>query len=270
MPIPSHTNFGWIRDPTSEEEKKKNPLRYSFRATTFHPQLSKISSFNLFSDSTSSPPVYDQGQIGSCTANATLTAYQQTTHKQGEPAVNLSRLLLYYNSRLREDTVNEDAGAMIPDVINVLQEVGVCDEHFWPYDTNNYTLLPSCEANTESSKHMATDCFPVNQDVNEIKQTLLQGNAVVYGMLVFPSMMSHATAASGIVRLPLHGEQPVGGHCVAICGWDESVNGGSFLVRNSWGSDWGKHGNFYIPYRYVLDNNLASDFWVIRSVKNQH
>ena len=52
------------------------------------------------------PPVYDQGQLGSCTANALVGAYQFD---------NLlffgSRLFLYYNERVLDHDVNEDAGS---------------------------------------------------------------------------------------------------------------------------------------------------------------
>lgn len=239
MPIPSHTNFGWVRDPTPEEEKKKNPLKYSFRAVTPYAFLAKIRHFNLLDDPTTAPPVYDQGQIGSCTANASLVAYQveankqpQNTTKQQDASCSsdLSRLFLYYNSRLREGTVDSDSGAMIPDVMDSLQQDGVCDEALHPYDVSRFTFPPSEEAKTEALNHTVVDCSPVNQNADEIKQTLLNGHLVIFGFLVFPSMMSPVVARTGCVPLPSPREQPVGGHCVAICGWDDFANGGSFLV----------------------------------------
>ena len=56
----------------------------------------------------------------------------------------------------------------------------------------------------------------------------------------------------------------IGGHAVLATGYDDSQQ--RFLVRNSWGTGWGKDGYFTIPYAYLTNSSLASDFWTLRVV----
>jgi len=56
----------------------------------------------------------------------------------------------------------------------------------------------------------------------------------------------------------------VGGHAVLAVGYDDASQ--TFLVRNSWGADWGQNGYFTMPYAYLTTRGLSSDFWTIRIV----
>jgi C1A family cysteine protease len=67
--------------------------------------------------------------------------------------------------------------------------------------------------------------------------------------------------------MPSPNEQLLGGHAVLAVGYDDSQR--RFIIRNSWGKDWGMQGYFTIPYAYLLDDNLADDFWTIRQVENE-
>ena len=81
---------------------------------------------------------------------------------------------------------------------------------------------------------------------------------------MFQSFESDDVAHTGLVPMPGPSDAPVGGHCVVMVGHDDVTQ--LFIVRNSWGKDWGKDGYFFMPYAYVLNPNLASDFWTIRLV----
>jgi C1A family cysteine protease len=99
------------------------------------------------------PAVYDQGQLGSCTANAVAGAFQYeqilaNNYLAGEVP---SRLFIYYGEREREGTVDHDAGAFGHDGFKVLRKTGVCPEAIWPYDISQFTEKPNEDAYREAS-----------------------------------------------------------------------------------------------------------------------
>ena len=98
-----------------------------------------------------------------------------------------------------------------------------------------------------------------------MKACLASGYPFVFGFTVYESFEGDAVAKSGMVPMPADSETEVGGHAVMAVGYNDSIE--RFLVRNSWGPDWGVGGYFTIPYGYLTDSDLADDFWVIRLVK---
>jgi C1A family cysteine protease len=93
---------------------------------------------------------------------------------------------------------------------------------------------------------------------------LAEGFPFVFGFTVYDSFESEAVAQSGEVSMPASGESVAGGHCVVAVGYDETKR--VFIVRNSWGSDWGLNGYCLMPFEYLLNPQLAGDFWTVRSV----
>jgi len=71
-------------------------------------------------------------------------------------------------------------------------------------------------------------------------------------------------AQTGVVNLPTVDERPIGGHAVLAVGYDDGSQ--RFMVRNSWGAEWGQGGYFSIPYAYVTNPGLAGDFWTVRLI----
>lgn len=210
------------------------------------------------------PQVYDQGDIGSCTCNATAAAYEYQNDRQQEGDFMPSRLFLYANVRLLEGTpLAEDSGAQIRDVFKCLNIQGVCAETIWPY--LDFTAIPSAEAYQEALLHEAIKYESISQDINDLKMAIMIG-PVVIGISVYDSFESDEVASSGIIPIPNTGsENLLGGHAVCLCGWDDSKN--CFILRNSWGTSWGINGYAYIPYDYILDDNLTSDLWLIQQVE---
>ena len=210
------------------------------------------------------PPVLDQSSLGSCTANATSNALRFLLKKEKLQDWSPSRLFIYYYSRLIEGTVSEDSGCVIRDVMKEVATYGACSESNWPYDVEKFTLHPPSSAVRAAQTHIKNfQYMSVNQDLITIKNALVQGLPVIFGMDVYSSFESDAVAQSGIVPMPnVTTETLLGGHCQAIYGFDDSTQ--RFTVMNSWSANWGDKGFSYIPYAYILSSH-ASDFWVCKS-----
>ncbi len=214
---------------------------------------------------TQCPPVYDQGQLGSCTANAIGAAMQFDEIKQKFQNVFVpSRLFIYYNERVIEGSVNTDSGAQIRDGIKCISKMGDCPETLWPYDISKFTQKPPKECYDQARKYRAVSYQRLIQDLNQFKGCLASGYPFVFGFTVYESFESQQVANTGQVSMPLPGEKVMGGHAVLAVGYDDSNQ--TFLVRNSWGPTWGMKGYFTMPYAYLLNSNLASDFWTVRVI----
>ncbi len=211
------------------------------------------------------PPVYDQGQLGSCTANAIAGALEFDQIKQGlAPIFVPSRLFIYYNERAIEGTINSDSGAMIRDGITSVVNQGACPEDLWPYDVDQFADQPPGNCYQAAAQHQAVQYQAVAQDLDQMKGCLAAGRPFVFGFTVYQSFEADQVAQTGQVPLPGPGEPVLGGHAVLAVGYDDADT--RFLARNSWGTDWGMAGYFTIPYSYLLQSSLSADFWVIQQV----
>jgi len=211
------------------------------------------------------PKVYDQGELGSCTANAIGAAFEFSQVKQGQTDFMPSRLFIYYNERAMEGTIDTDSGAMIRDGMKSIAKLGVCTEDTWPYDIPKFTQKPTGKAYTEARKHQALVYRRVLGQLHQMQGCLAQGYPFVFGFSVYESFMSPEVATTGEVPLPPRGEQLIGGHAVLAVGYDDSKQ--AFIVRNSWGPKWGVKGYCYMPYGYLTDSQLARDFWAVYTVE---
>jgi C1A family cysteine protease len=211
------------------------------------------------------PPVYDQGQLGSCTANAIGAAIQFDRRKQKlKPDFAPSRLFIYYNERVMEHTVKSDAGAQIRDGIKSVSKQGDCPESEWPYIIAKFTDKPTASCFKDALKYQAVQYQRVPQILNQMKGCLASGYPFVFGFTVYQSFESTTVAHTGHAPMPGWGERPIGGHAVMAVGYDDASQW--FLVRNSWGAAWGMKGYFTLPYSYLIQPGLSSDFWTIRVV----
>jgi C1A family cysteine protease len=212
------------------------------------------------------PPAYNQGELQSCTANAIAGALEYDQRKQRlRELFTPSRLFIYYNERAMEGTIESDPGAAIRDGVKSVAKRGACKETSWPYDIEQFREKPSRECYAEAKKHQAIRYLKVNQSLGQLKGCLAEGFPFIFGFAVYESFESPEVERTGELQMPRAGEAFLGGHAVLAVGYDERTQ--RFIVRNSWGSKWGKRGYFTMPYPYLLQPSLSRDFWTIRKVE---
>lgn len=213
------------------------------------------------------PHCYDQEQLGSCTANAIAAVLEFDMRKQHEQRVSTpSRLFIYYNERAMEGTINSDAGAEIRDGIKSVNSLGAPAEKYWPYDIDKFAEKPSDEAYQHALLHQTVKYERLDHtNIDNLKACLVQGYPFVFGFSVYEYFESQEMATTGILKMPGSSERIVGGHAVVGVGYDNPKQ--MVIVRNSWGVDWGRHGYFYMPFDYIVNRNLAADFWVVQQVE---
>jgi len=215
------------------------------------------------------PAVYDQGRLGSCTANAAAAIFQYDQVKQGLNFFVPSRLFIYYCERDLEGTVDFDSGATMRDSMVVLNQFGVPNENDWPYDISQFAVKPPEGIYLESLINHAVSYYSIDTTIDDFKHALNSGFPVIFGFSVPSSFENFETAQTGIMKMPEANEVIVGGHAVVACGYDDHAshygNSGYLLVRNSWGTDWGQGGYFWMPYDFVKPMYCGS-CWVLETI----
>jgi C1A family cysteine protease len=207
-------------------------------------------------------PVEDQGELGSCTAQALVGALEYLENKtQGQGQyTDYSRLFLYYNERVYINTELEDSGAIIRDGIKSLNRKGICEETLWPHDISKFAEKPPKACYTDARAHKTVSYQRLNT-FDQMKACLASGYPFIFGFTVYESFMWSENM--GTIPMPdIVSESVIGGHAVLAVGYNEQDK--RFLCRNSWGTKWGERGDFTMPYAYVKDRDLSDDFWTIR------
>lgn len=210
---------------------------------------------------------YDQGNLGSCTANALAGALQYNNILDGTDFGTPSRLFIYYGERKIEGTINRDSGAYGHDGFRILRKFGAPAEETWPYVVQNFRYQPSPTAYAEAAQHRITKYvhpgLPISKTIHErteaFKALLSNQQTIAFGFTVFESFESQTVAQSGIVPMPATTEKNIGGHEVLLIGYLRDYPGHG-LVRNSWGTDWGLGGYMLMPWQYICDPRYADDW----------
>lgn len=208
--------------------------------------------------------VEDQSQTNSCVANAIAGAYEYLRVRITGKYKDVSRLFIYYNARLM-DGIEEDEGSSIATSIQVLQEMGTCKEKTWPYKIGKVNKKPHDDAYTEAARFLIESAEEIPVDLNTMKQCLAEGHPFIFSLALCKSF--DRAGRSGRVPTPdpsEAGREEHSRHAMLCVGYSDTRQ--VFIVRNSWGADWGDEGYCYIPYAYMTNPAYCRSCWTIRAI----
>lgn len=232
-----------------------------------HTRVMLPAAFDLRTGTDYVPPILDQGELGSCAPSEISNALRFCVGKEAgiKSEWQPSRLYIYYFSRLLERSpANEDTGISIKGGMETIEKYGACNETTWPYIISQFATTPTSNAIKEAYTHIPGYTYlSVPQELIHIKQAIVAGYPVIIGIQIYESFESDEVAKTGEVPIPETKEKLLGGHCVCIYGYDDKTQ--KFTLSNTWGTNWGNNGYFTLPYEYVINSELAGDFWTCRS-----
>lgn len=200
------------------------------------------------------PPIYDQLELGSCTAYAVAKGLREHQLLAAGKPTEMSGLFLYYEARKLRGNTAEDNGSTVSDAMKAATNVGCAPEAIWPYDIFKFAEKPPSEAYKAAKNFKITGGVQI-AGVADMKKALAAGQMVVFGMYIFRPFRDLVTDT---VPMPGPQDVPVGGHAIAVVGYDDAKK--AFLLRNSFGKQWGKEGHAYLPYDYCTPDRVM-DIW---------
>jgi C1A family cysteine protease len=255
---------------------KKMLAKAGANATTKKALPTNVSLVQWFS------PIEDQGQLGSCTANAGAGMVEYFERRAFGNHIDASRLFLYKATRnlMKE---KGDTGAFLRSTMGALVLFGVPPEEYWPYIIANFDKEPTAFCYAFAQNYQAISYYRLDppgttpaQLLLRIKTNLAAGLPSMFGFTVYSSI-SQAGNNNGKIPYPTKGEKIEGGHAIVVVGYDDNMKiknniiggtetTGAFQIRNSWGTEWGQDGYGWLPYEYVIQG-LADDWWSL--LKNE-
>jgi hypothetical protein len=209
-------------------------------------------------------PVEDQGQVGSCCANAMVGAMEYLERKKGEPAVDLSRLFVYFNARRTGGRADRDGGATIPEGMASFLAFGAPPEAVWPYDPALVTRTPDGAAYKQAISHQPAEYARVD-GLDAVKGALAREHPVVFAISL-PQRCYEEAGRNGRVPTPTAAELDAvrtdcGTHAMLLVGYD--LDEGTMLIRNSWGPTWGDQGYCRIPIEVFQAAAAKGAAWIL-------
>jgi len=200
-------------------------------------------------------PILDQGNCGSCVAFATIATL--------ETQMNISSLLPTLNVKLSPQNLFNcgggacDMGWEPASAADYLLQSGVVDESCRPYISGATGQDLSCSDRCSDAKsrtyHIRNYSTPTQGSLDlAALRAALQKGPLVTTLTVYADFVTYS---SGVYKH--QSGDALGGHAVSIVGYDDATQ--SFVIRNSWGEDWGEKGFAKVAYTDV--SGIGNETW---------
>lgn len=248
-------------DPLFVNRNEDNPVKDYVPSKFSADQLPQMIDLRKFM-----PPVENQESLSSCTANALAGAYEYILSRVKNLKEDVSRLFIYYNSRAITGNEIEDKGANLYDCVEALKKYGVCDEKTWPYVQSKVDTKPSKVAYDEGRKLLIDFAESIKISVFDMKHCLAEGFPFVFGLQI-PESFDTTKKVFNQTEQGNLSKSAIMSHAMVCVGYSEKDQ--VFIVRNSWGKNWGENGYCYIPFSYMGNPNLCHDCLIIRHTATQ-
>lgn len=247
--LKSEAKFGF----NAQKESSKDYI-YSYETKQLPAKIDISNYFSL-------KEPFNQSNLSSCTANAASAALIMIQTRNKQNVIIPARLLIYYLTRQRENTIEVDSGANLRDVFDVINNFGFIDEKEYPYEIEKFKEAPSLDTLRLAQLNNIQYHLIKDKNLQAVKHCLASGKPIVFGFWVYDNFFAEEFKRNDwTLSYPSAYDSFNGGHAVVAVGYDDEKQ--RIKVLNSWGKDWGKNGYFYMDYKMFFSNKTI-DLWTV-------
>lgn len=210
--------------------------------------------------------IKSQGQQGACLAFTLSSVMEYMVNVAKQEYADFSEAFLYYEARRKAGDEGRDIGSYYSYALQTLQNEGICSENYMPYNQYDYLSMPSSMAYNNAIQNRISDVRSLDfENIESLKSALYNGYPVAISVNLYSSF---GNGNGGVIPMPKSRETSYGAHgshAMVIVGYDDDEQW--FIVRNSWGTNFGDNGYCYMPYAYISDEDLTNYACVITKLR---
>lgn len=201
--------------------------------------------------------IRNQKNEGVCVGFAATAVKEYYDNLQRGTHDYFSPRFVYYQSKLRDGIPNEE-GTYPRTALQVMQELGTCFEHEWPY-VPYQSQVPTDPTLNQRALMQRIQTYARLRTTRDMVANLILNGPFLAGILVTNGFYTDECLRTGLIDPTIKSDANSGGHAICVCGYD--VDKRWFRIRNSWGHDYGDKGYNWATRDWLEENCL--DAWSI-------